>query len=266
MRQSPSVTICSPGMRHSPSITGGASVGSPVARNSPSVSNLSRASPSLMSQVARSSSPAMQASSAGLNVTMGSTTPSFSTLTGIQSSMSTNATSGFNWTFSQPSGYSQPTTYASTNPFLTGAYMTYTPGESSGNYMDKFNTIGTSKEVKSFFESYTTNNTKYQTLNSKNSSYDPSTIFTTSEKRSEGMSTKYSDKSSYLGTAYPSESKYSPSKSNGYDANTTQSSSSTSGLLNVEETPTPTSSIETEDSHTREVGEKDVEGDVEQSD
>ncbi|KAF7287333.1 hypothetical protein GWI33_001693 [Rhynchophorus ferrugineus] len=44
---------------------------------------------------------------------------------------------------------------------------------------------------------------------------------------------------------------------------TTQGSS---GLLNVEETPTPTSSIETEDSNTREVGEKDVEGDGEQSD
>lgn len=208
----------------------------------------------------------MQASSAGLNVTMGSATPSFSTLTGIQSGISTNSPSSYGWTFTQPS-YTQPTTYVSTNPFLTGAYMTYTPGESSNNYMDKFNTIGTSKEVKSFFESYTNDNTKYQTLNSsKTSNYESSTMFSGSEHRSDGMS-KYPEKSSYLGTNYPSESKYSPSRSNGYDTNpNTQSSSSTSGLLNVEDTPTPTSSIETEDSHTREVGEKDVEGDVEQSD
>lgn len=51
----------------------------------------------------------------------------------------------------------------------------------------------------------------------------------------------------------------------GYDTspNITQSSNS---FLGVEETPTPTSSIETEDSATREVGERDVEGDGEQSD
>lgn len=266
IRQSPSVTISSPGIRHSPSVTGGISVGSPVTRNSPSVSSLSRASPSLMGQVARSSSPAMQASSAGLNVTMGPTTPSFSTLTGMQTGISTNTSSGFSWTFSQPSTYTQPTTYASTNPFLTGAYMSYTPGESSTSYSDKFNTIGTSKEVKSFFESYTTDNTKYQTLNSKSSSYDPSMIYTSSENRSEGMNKKYSQESSYLSTNYPPENKYASSKNNGYDGSTAHSSNSATGLLNVEETPTPTSSIETEDSHTREVGEKDVEGDVEQSD
>lgn len=51
----------------------------------------------------------------------------------------------------------------------------------------------------------------------------------------------------------------------GYDAgpNIMQHNAS---LLGVEDTPTPTSSIETEDSATREVGEKDVEGDGEQSD
>lgn len=268
IRQSPSVTINSPGIRHSPSITGGTSVGSPGPRNSPSISSLSRASPSLMGQVARSCSPAMQASSAGLNVTMGSTTPSFSSMTGMPINISTSSTSGFSWTFSQPSSYTQPTTYPSTNPFLTGAYMSYTPGESSSNYLDKFNTIGTSKEVKSFFESYTSDNPKYQTLNSKSTGYDSSTMYGGTENRSELMSAKYSEKSGYLSSAYPSESKYSPSRSNGYDMspNPTQSSSSTSGLLNVEDTPTPTSSIETEDSHPREVGEKDVEGDVEQSD
>lgn len=268
MRQSPSVTISSPGIRHSPSVTSGTSVGSPVTRSSPSVSNLSRASPSLMGQTARSCSPAMQASSAGLNVTMGPTTPSFSNLTGMPTGTSSNSPSGYGWIFSQPNTYTQPTTYASTNPFLTGAYMTYSPGESNTTYMDKFNTIGTSKEVKSFFESYSTENTKYQTLNSKNSTYDSSTIYTKSDHRSDGLNKKYPQESSYLSTNYPPENKYSPSKSNGYDANTTQQSNNlASGLLNVEETPTPTSSIETEDSsHTREVGEKDVEGDVEQSD
>lgn len=143
--------------------------------------------------------------------------------------------------------------------------MTYTPGDSSSNYMDKLNTIGTSKEVKSFFESYATENTKYQPLNSKTTGYDSSTMFSVPENRSEGVQSKYSEKASYLGTSYSSENKYSPSRSNGYDGSP-NANQSLAVLLNVEETPTRTSSIETEDSHTREVGEKDVDADVEQSD
>lgn len=119
------------------------------------LSSVLRASPSILNQVSRSSSPAMQGSSAGLNVTLGSTTPSFSPLAGLQSAVgSTSAsstTSGYGWSYSQTSSYTQPTTYASTNPFLTGAYMSYTPGEVG---FEKYNTIGSTKEVKSFFESY----------------------------------------------------------------------------------------------------------------
>ncbi|XP_065174201.1 rho GTPase-activating protein 100F isoform X3 [Atheta coriaria] len=52
---------------------------------------------------------------------------------------------------------------------------------------------------------------------------------------------------------------------NGHDGNGSNGGGR-GGHLQVEETPTPTSSIETEDSNTREVGEKDVEGDGELSD
>ncbi|XP_018575809.1 rho GTPase-activating protein 100F [Anoplophora glabripennis] len=266
MRSSPSVTINSPGIRHSPSITSTTSGNSPGPRNSPSITSLSRASPSVLGQVSRSSSPAMQASSAGLNVTLGSTTPSFSTLSTLQgTSNNTTSTNHYGPNYSQPASYSQPT-YASTNPFLTGAYMSYTPGDMS--YSDKFNTIGSTKEVKSFFDSYSSDTSKYSTLNSKTSSYDSESIFTTSDSKYNTIGSKYPEKTSYLSTTYSSDLKYSPGKNDAFDVspNVTQSTSSTSGLLNVEDTPTPTSSIETEDSNTREVGEKDVEGDGEQSD
>lgn len=144
--------------------------------------------------------------------------------------------------------------------------MSYTPGDSYG---DKFNTIGSTKEVKSFFDSYAAETSKYSTLNPKTSSFDTGSNYSVSESKYNTIGSKYPEKTSYLSTTYSSELKFSPSgKSNGFDVspNVTQSSSSASGLLNVEETPTPTSSIETEDSNTREVGEKDVEGDGEQSD
>ncbi|XP_057664821.1 rho GTPase-activating protein 100F isoform X4 [Diorhabda carinulata] len=264
LRSSPSVTISSPGLRHSPSITSSVSGASPGPRNSPSISSLSRVSPSVLNQVSRSSSPAMQASSAGLNVTLGTTTPSFtSTYTNLP--ITVTSTGGYGWNYSQSSTYTQPTTYASTNPFLTGSYMSYTPGDSS--FTEKFNTIGPSKEVKSFFDSYTSDVNKYSTLNTK-SSYDSDYLY--SSDKTNGISSRFLDKN-YLNTTYSNEmNKYSAGKNVTYDTspspNVTQSSSSTSGLLNVEETPTPTSSIETEDSNTREVGEKDVEGDGEQSD
>ncbi|CAG9829546.1 unnamed protein product [Diabrotica balteata] len=268
LRSSPSVTINSPGLRHSPSITSAVSGSSPGPRNSPSISSLSRASPSILGQVSRSSSPAMQASSAGLNVTLGTTTPSFtSTFTNLQSSMAMTSTGGYGWNYAQASTYTQPTTYASTNPFLTGSYMSYTPGDST--FSEKFNTIGPSKEVKSFFDSYTSDTNKYSTLNTKSTSYDSEYLYSSPDIKTNGVSSRYLDKS-YLNSTYSTDlNKYSPAKNAMYDTspNVTQStSSSTSGLLNVEETPTPTSSIETEDSNTREVGEKDVEGDGEQSD
>ncbi|KAJ8964175.1 hypothetical protein NQ317_009252, partial [Molorchus minor] len=276
MRPSPSVTLSSPGIRPSPSLASATSGNSPVPRNSPSISSLSRASPSVLGQVSRSSSPAMQASSAGLNVTLGGTTPSFSALSGLQST-SVSSASHYGFGYTQSSSYSQPTTYASTNPFLTGAYLSYTPGEMS--YSDKFNTIGSTKDVKSFFESYSNESSKYSTLNTKNNNYNNSdSMFTSSDGKYNTIGSKYPDKSSYLSSAYTTtELKYTPvkgsafdvhsAKSNSFDVspNVTQSNSS-AGLLNVEETPTPTSSIETEDSTTREVGERDVEGDGEQSD
>lgn len=204
----------------------------------------------------------MQASSAGLNVTLGSATSSFTTLSSLQNTVSNISTTASN-IFGL--SYMPPATYASTNPFLTGAYMNY---PSSTDYSDKFNTIGSTKEIKSFFENYASESSKYSTLSSK-SSYDSSgndPVFTTSESKYNTIGYKYPEKTSYLTTTSTSDLKYSPGRSGGYDVSphTTQSGNST--LLNVEETPTPTSSIETEDSTTREVGEKDVEGDGEQSD
>jgi hypothetical protein len=259
MRSSPSVTISSPGIRNSPSST---SVNSPGPRNSPSVSSLSRASPSILGgNVSRSSSPAMQATSAGLNVTLGSTTPSFSTLSSLQSTISnisTTASTMFGLNYA-------PTTYASTNPFLTGAYLNYTPGEMS--YGDKFNTIGSIKETKSFFENYS--------CDSKYSSTKPTyevteSMYPTADTKYNTIGSKYPEKTSYLSTTYTSELKYSPGREtksgSSYDTSPNVTQSSSSALLSIEDTPTPTSSIETEDSNTREVGEKDVEGDGEQSD
>ncbi|XP_068898136.1 rho GTPase-activating protein 100F isoform X3 [Tenebrio molitor] len=259
MRSSPSVTISSPGIRNSPSST---SVNSPGPRNSPSVSSLSRASPSILGgNVSRSSSPAMQATSAGLNVTLGSTTPSFSTLSSLQSTISnisTTASTMFGLNYA-------PTTYASTNPFLTGAYLNYTPGEMS--YGDKFNTIGSIKETKSFFENYSSDS-KYS---STKPTYEVTeSMYPTADTKYNTIGSKYPEKTSYLSTTYTSELKYSPGREtksgSSYDTSPNVTQSSSSALLSIEDTPTPTSSIETEDSNTREVGEKDVEGDGEQSD
>lgn len=212
--------------------------------------------------MSRSSSPAMQASSAGLNVTLGSTTPSFTTLSSLQNTVSNISTTASNMF---GINYMPPTTYSSTNPFLTGAYLNY----SSNDYNpDKFNTIGSTKEIKSFFENYATDSTtKYGTLSSK-TSYDGSNdpVFTTSESKYNTIGFKYPEKTTHYLTTSSSDMKYSPAKNNNYDTSPNMTQSSNSTLLNVEETPTPTSSIETEDSTTREVGEKDVEGDGEQSD
>ncbi|XP_050310885.1 LOW QUALITY PROTEIN: rho GTPase-activating protein 100F [Anthonomus grandis grandis] len=270
-RSSPSVTmIGSSGLRHSPSITVASSstVGSPATggpRNSPSITSISRASPSLFGQISRSSSPAMQASSAGLNVTLGGPSPSFSSLSGLQSTISNMSTTTSNM-FSEL--YTQPTTYASTNPFLTGAYMSYTPGDN--NFSDKFNTIGSTKDIKSFFDNYSMDsNGKYSSKLTTNYETECTStgdgVYGTAKYNTIGG--KYSqDKSSYLTSVYStvSDSKYSPSKNGTSFASSPQQNLSTH--LNVEETPTPTSSIDTEDSNTREVGEKDVEGDGEQSD
>ncbi|XP_066151839.1 rho GTPase-activating protein 100F isoform X2 [Euwallacea fornicatus] len=270
LRSSSSVAMGSPSLRHSPSTTLASSMGSPASgpRNSPSITSISRASPNVLSQVTRSSSPAMQASSAGLNVTLGGPSPSFSSLSGLQSTISNIGTtaSSMYGLYTQPS---QPT-YASTNPFLTGAYMSYNPGETS--YADKFNTIGSTKDIKSFFESYSTDSTskyptKLATTYETESGTGNESLYSTTKYNTIGS--KYQEqKSSYLSSAYSAlEAKYSSSKNDGvYESGHTSSQISSSGLLQVEETPTPTSSIETEDSVTIEVGEKDVEGDGEQSD
>ncbi|ENN75672.1 hypothetical protein YQE_07770, partial [Dendroctonus ponderosae] len=92
----------------------------------------------------------MQASSAGLNVTLGAPAPSFGALSSLQSTISNMGSA----TSSLFGLYTQPTTYASTNPFLTGAYMAYNNPTDSAPYSDKFNTIGSTKDIKSFFDGY----------------------------------------------------------------------------------------------------------------
>lgn len=138
--------------------------------------------------------------------------------------------------------YPQPTTYASTNPFLTGAYLSYAPATDN---------------TKPF--SYLDESTKYSTLNTK-TSYD-SAEYASSEQKFNTIG----GKSGYLSTNYNSAERFSPGKTSGSSYETSPNMTQSS-LLGVEDTPTPTSSIETEDSNTREVGEKDVEGDGEQSD
>ncbi|GLV44424.1 Rho GTPase activating protein at 100F [Carabus blaptoides fortunei] len=342
----PSSRVNSPAMRHSPtpSAVSGAGVHSPAsgARPSPSITSLSRASPSLAtpsraspslaatSNSSRCSSPAMQASSAGLAVTLNTSTPFSSTsntigygtsnLAGIQTTTSTSYTStgystgntgyssgntgygtgntgygtgntggyssgnavtsgystgntvsggyssGYNY---QPASYApcytQPTTYASTNPFLTGAYMqTYTPGDCTFAEM-KFN--GSYDKKPFYADSYGDTATKYNTLGSTKSSSgynhenSSSPVYTSTVE-----TTKYNTigKTGYLSSGYEQPSGGNKMNGSGYDTspNVTQSSM----LLGIEDTPTPTSSIETEDSASREVGERDVEGDGEQSD
>lgn len=153
----------------------------------------------------------MQASSAGLNVTLGGPSPSFSSLSGLQntiSSMGNTANNMFGL-------YTQPTTYASTNPFLTGAYMSYNSGESS--YSDKYNTIGSTKDIKNFFESYSSDSpnkypTKLATTYESDSATNNESLFSTGKYNTIGS--KYPDqKSSYLSSGYSGmESKYSPNK------------------------------------------------------
>lgn len=168
--------------------------------------------------------------------------------------------------------YPQPTTYASTNPFLTGAYLTYTPGEY--NTFDKFGSSGNTKDSTKPFSysdssNYSSDATKYSTLNTK-PTYETteSSVYTSTEQKFNTIGGK---PGSYLSTNYGSEMKYSPGREgktsgSSYETSPNVTQSSGSLLLGVEDTPTPTSSIETEDSNTREVGEKDVEGDGEQSD
>lgn len=141
------------------------------------------------------------------------------------------------------------------------------------SYSDKYNTMSTTKDTKQFsFDTTSYQESKYSTLNTK-TCYDTSdSIFTSTDIKYSTLGSKYQDKTGYLGSTYTTEAKYSPIGNN-KDKNLTTTSydtspniSQSSMLLGVEETPTPTSSIETEDSTTREVGERDVEGDGEQSD
>ncbi|KAL1490184.1 hypothetical protein ABEB36_012918 [Hypothenemus hampei] len=264
LRSSSSVTMTSPNVRRSPSTTlatSMASSGVNIPRNSPSITSISRASPSLFNQVARSSSPSTQASPAGLNVTLNGQSPSFSSFSGSQNVTSNISTTSMNiFSTYKPS-------YASTNPFLTGDLSTYTSNEGL-SCSDKFNTIGSFKEVKSFFESYSEDSpfrhssklsTTYE-VNSGSGNNNESSIYNTGKYNilGSGFSEQKANYSSL-------ESKFLSGK-NDDDYDQSATTKSKSGFLHVEETPTPTSSIETEDSNTREVGEKDVEGDGEQSD
>ncbi|XP_045473768.1 rho GTPase-activating protein 100F isoform X3 [Harmonia axyridis] len=278
LRNSPSITLSSPSVKQSPSTTssfftssaGGGSHSPAGPRSSPSVTSLSRASGDAVS---RSSSPAMQASSAGLNVTLGppicfsSTTTSYSTLGGYQpTSSSIPASSMFGST------YTQPPTYTSTNPFLSGAYLNYQLGDSGSSHPDKYNTIGSVKDTKSFFESYS-DSSRYNMSGTKPTyeSPDLTTSYTNNSKYNTIGGKYNNDRASYLSSTHtdltfsPSSPGEVASKFRGGDVSPSITQG-TASLLNVEETPTPTSSIETEDSVTREVGEKDVEGDGEQSD
>lgn len=243
LRSSPSV---SQQIKHSPS-GGLSSSNSPGPRGSPSVTSLSRASPSILSQHSRSNSPARTTQESSRSTT---TSYGYSYGNGIvTSSSSINTTAGNLFS------YSQPATYASTNPFITGAYLNYNPENSS----DKSSV----KETKSFFESYNTSSTK--------STYEPTDSISYSSASKYNTIGKFgnNDKPSYLSSTYSStDLKYSNGKesSKSYDVSPNLPGGINPSLLNVEDTPTPTSSIETEDSNTREVGEKDVEGDGEQSD
>lgn len=134
------------------------------------------------------------------------------------------------------------------------------------SYADKYNTIGSSKDSKSFLfsDSYGQDSpSKYATLNNKSTYESLSSTYTSSDStkyNTLGSSSKYQPDKSFM-SSYTSELKFQPSRDiKPYDSNPSPS------LLGVEDTPTPTSSIETEDSNTREVGERDVEGDGEQSD
>lgn len=123
-------------------------------------------------------------------------------------------------------------------------------------------------EKKFGYESGYSETTKYNTLGGKGSGYTHentnNSVYTTSE------STKFNtighgNKNSYLGGNFDgNEDKYNSKMNGGFD--TSPQVTQSSAFLGVEDTPTPTSSIETEDSATREVGERDVEGDGEQSD
>ncbi|XP_044754351.1 rho GTPase-activating protein 100F isoform X2 [Coccinella septempunctata] len=281
MRNSPSVTLSSPSVRISPSTTvsfysatlGGGSHSPAGPRTSPSVTSLSRATGDTIS---RSSSPAMQASSAGLNVTLGpsisfsSTTTSYSAMGGYQPSSSSIPTSSM---FGNT--YTQPPIYASTNPFLSGAYLNYQPGDSGSSYPDKYNTIGSVKDSKSFFESYS-DSARHTGSSTKPTYESPDITNYTHDSKYNTIGSKYNkDRTSNHSSVHTTmaDLKFSPStprrysnKSGNIDVSPSVTQETTPGLLEVEETPTPTSSIETEDSATREVGEKDVEGDGEQSD
>lgn len=305
-RQSPSMTSLS---RVSPNV-------GPVGRNSPA--NLGRASPSLgraspslgraSPNFARSSSPAMQASNAGLAVTMNGP----STLSALQTTIS-NINTTANNIFMSTNYTPQPPKYASTNPFLTGAYLTdaYDSYNTTSNTNNtKYNTIGGKNDKYGGgggggYSDYGVEASKYSTLGPKITSYLTDTQYTPTTSMSDIATSKYNTigggggKYNTIGNTNGSfkfdvtgtddlksshqygSNKYTTgggSKGGSYNPysdrqqvmmNTSSHAgggSSSSGLLGVEETPTPTSSIETEDSNTREVGEKDVEGDGEQSD
>lgn len=99
-------------------------------------------------------------------------------------------------------------------------------GEKKYDFGDKYNTLG----PKTSYDPPYTSESKFNTIGpSRNYSYDE-------------------DKNGKL---------------NGFD--TSPHVTQSSAFLGVDQTPTPTSSIETEDSVTREVGERDIEGDGEQS-
>lgn len=103
--------------------------------------------------------------------------------------------------------------------------------------------------------------TKYSTLNTK-SSYDSTEYAGSSDQKFNTIG----GKSSYLSTNYNNGDLKFGREGKVQGNNYESQGGSSSVLLGVEDTPTPTSSIETEDSNTREVGERDVEGDGEQSD
>lgn len=106
-----------------------------------------------------------------------------------------------------------------------------------------------------------TETTKYSTLNTK-SSYDTSEYAGTSEQKFNTIGGKGFHSTNYNN----GDLKFGSGGKSSYETSVNVTQSGGSVLLGVEDTPTPTSSIETEDSTTREVGERDVEGDGEQSD
>lgn len=159
------------------------------------------------------------------------------------------------------------TSSSSAMDHYTDKYAATSSSSAMDHYTDKYSSSnGNGLKDKPFLysDSYDITSKYSSALSYTKPNYDDSIYTSTSASVTSSYKSPYTSSTS----GYASELKF-----NGKSLGTYESSGNghvggqaSSGLLGVEETPTPTSSIETEDSITREVGEKDVEGDGELSD